>query len=94
MIICIDDGLHKINTTFNITVEDVNDNAPKFNPQKQPINLTENFGTATYTGHCVTSMCATDKDIGPNANLTYKLILDEQETENFHFYLKDEVCMK
>ena len=54
---------------MTIQVDDINDNAPRFTQKRYQATMSENFPT----GASVTSVSATDHDIGPNAKMTYTL---------------------
>ncbi|XP_048237881.1 protocadherin Fat 4-like isoform X2 [Haliotis rufescens] len=56
-------------TTLNITIMDVNDNAPQFNRGTSVPLVDENVGPKT-----ITTLTATDKDEGFNAKVSYSLI--------------------
>ncbi|XP_071103709.1 protocadherin Fat 4-like [Haliotis cracherodii] len=55
-------------TTLNITIMDVNDNAPQFNNGTTVFWVDENVGPKT-----ITTLTATDKDVGLNAKVSYSL---------------------
>ena len=56
-------------TTVEVTVLDFNDNAPNFVNFTERINIRED----TPNGSHILDVIADDKDIGPNANLTFSL---------------------
>ncbi|XP_048237750.1 fat-like cadherin-related tumor suppressor homolog isoform X2 [Haliotis rufescens] len=55
-------------TTLNITIMDVNDNAPQFNRGRTVFWVEENVGPKI-----ITTLTATDKDEGLNAKISYSL---------------------
>ncbi|XP_071101001.1 protocadherin Fat 4-like [Haliotis cracherodii] len=55
-------------TALNITIMDVNDNAPLFNGGSKVFWVEENVGPKT-----ITTLTATDKDVGLNAKVSYSL---------------------
>ncbi|XP_045196353.2 protocadherin Fat 4-like [Mercenaria mercenaria] len=57
----------KGNLSVTITIEDVNDNAPRFTQEEFFFSITENINKNTYLG----TLNATDKDIRENSNLTF-----------------------
>ncbi|VDI43587.1 Hypothetical predicted protein [Mytilus galloprovincialis] len=64
-------------TTVIITVLDINDNFPVFDPYNNTINLQENNGTDQndiYNSYRIIWFNASDADAGPNAELTFKII--------------------
>ena len=63
--------------TVTIRVTDVNDHPPQFTQSVYRATMSENYDR----GASITSVSATDKDIGINAKLTY--ILKEQDREYF-----------
>ncbi len=52
-----------------ITVDDLNDNVPFFEPESYPVFVSEN----TAVGTTVIRVMAFDNDIGTNAELTYSI---------------------
>lgn len=52
-----------------ITVADLNDNEPFFEPDSYPVFVSEN----TIVGTTVIRVMAFDNDIGTNADLTYSI---------------------
>ena len=64
--------------TVTILVDDVNDNSPHFVQSVYRATMSENLGKAAS----VTSVLATDLDLGVNARLTY--ILAERDREHFY----------
>ncbi len=54
-----------------ISVEDLNDNLPFFEPESYPVFVSEN----TMVGTTVIRVMAFDNDIGSNAELTYSILL-------------------
>ena len=54
-------------TFLNISVLDVNDNSPKFNPSTYSANVTEN----SKVGTSILNVTATDIDIGTNGQIVY-----------------------
>ncbi|XP_046565138.1 protocadherin Fat 4-like isoform X2 [Haliotis rubra] len=56
-------------TTLNITVMDINDNRPQFNPGKTVFSVEENAGRTS-----ITTLTATDKDEGRNGQVSYSLV--------------------
>ena len=62
---------------MTIQVDDINDHAPKFTQKLYQATMSENFPA----GASVTSVSATDMDIGANAKMIYTL--KEQDREFF-----------
>uniref|UniRef100_H2ZF81 Cadherin domain-containing protein n=1 Tax=Ciona savignyi TaxID=51511 RepID=H2ZF81_CIOSA len=56
-------------TSFTITVEDINDNPPRFPSDLIEIELSQ----SAFPGTFVTQLQSTDADIGRNAEVTYRL---------------------
>ncbi|RXM28742.1 Protocadherin Fat 4 [Acipenser ruthenus] len=56
-------------TTVNITVKDLNDNAPRFPHAVEHVNAVENWGA----GHTILQAKAVDPDEGPNGMVLYSL---------------------
>ncbi|XP_046573465.1 protocadherin Fat 4-like [Haliotis rubra] len=56
-------------TTLNITVMDINDNTPQFNPRTTVFSVEENAGPTS-----ITSLTATDEDEGRNGQVSYTLV--------------------
>ncbi|XP_046565139.1 protocadherin Fat 4-like [Haliotis rubra] len=56
-------------TTLNITIMDINDNAPQFNPGTTVFSVEENAGPTS-----ITTLTATDKDEGRNGQVSYSLV--------------------
>ena len=65
--------------TVVITINDVNDHAPVFSQKIYRATMSESYPK----GASVTSVSATDKDIGLNAQLTYSL----KEEDRVYFYM-------
>ncbi|XP_076993345.1 protocadherin beta-15-like [Tamandua tetradactyla] len=65
-------GTPRLNTEHTITVRvsDVNDNAPTFTHTSYTLYVRENNSPALHIG----SVSATDRDSGPNAQVTYSLL--------------------
>ncbi|XP_076993336.1 protocadherin beta-6-like [Tamandua tetradactyla] len=65
-------GTPRLNTEHSITVRvsDVNDNAPTFTQTSYTLYVRENNSPALHIG----SVSATDRDSGPNAQVTYSLL--------------------
>ncbi|XP_076993334.1 protocadherin beta-3-like [Tamandua tetradactyla] len=65
-------GTPRLNTEHTITVRvsDVNDNAPAFTQTSYTLYVRENNSPALHIG----SVSATDRDSGPNAQVTYSLL--------------------
>eukprot|EP00058_Branchiostoma_floridae_P010537 XP_002596025.1 hypothetical protein BRAFLDRAFT_84111 [Branchiostoma floridae] len=71
------DGIHNSTAVVDITVTDVNDNAPEFTKDVYEVEVNE---TAT-NGTVVAMVMATDIDSGDNGNITYTIISgNEQNT--------------
>ncbi|XP_035670182.1 protocadherin Fat 4-like, partial [Branchiostoma floridae] len=71
------DGIHNSTAVVDITVTDVNDNAPEFTKDVYEVEVNE---TAT-NGTAVAMVMATDIDSGDNGNITYTIISgNEQNT--------------
>ncbi|XP_046715399.1 protocadherin gamma-A4-like isoform X15 [Silurus meridionalis] len=82
-LIAVDGGNPQRSGTVNIdvTVLDVNDNAPIFNQTQYTATVTENAAPGTY----ITTLNATDADSGSNGELSYSFSdLKEHLTEIFH----------
>ncbi|XP_035676136.1 protocadherin Fat 4-like [Branchiostoma floridae] len=60
---------HNVTTLVNITVLDVNDNPPVFDPHVYYVSLLE----STSIGAAVTQLKCTDNDEGTNADMTYSI---------------------
>ncbi|XP_069696735.1 fat-like cadherin-related tumor suppressor homolog [Periplaneta americana] len=58
-----------------ITVEDVNDNAPKFEKAVASFRVTEN----AHNGTAFFRVNATDADLGENARVTYSMVTDTED---------------
>ena len=67
------------NVTVQITVTDVNDNAPEFSQEVFQVEVSEEM----LTGSVVVQITAVDIDLGFNANLTYE-IESGNELQNFN----------
>ena len=82
-IIVSDGGIHPLQnmTLVSITVEDLNDNAPKFTEALYRIQVAENVIVSTLVG----SVFATDDDIGVNSDVTY--MLDPLSMNVHHFVI-------
>ena len=65
--------------TVTIYVEDINDHGPTFTQSVYRTTMSENY----EAGVSVTSISATDPDIGSNARMTYTLAEKDRE----HFYM-------
>lgn len=63
---------------MTILIDDINDHAPHFTKSIYHTTMSENFAK----GASITSVSATDLDIGHNAKLTYTL--KEQDREYFY----------
>ncbi|XP_078576868.1 protocadherin Fat 4-like isoform X2 [Branchiostoma floridae x Branchiostoma japonicum] len=70
------DGIHNSTAVVNITVTDVNDNAPEFTKDVYEVEVNE---TAT-NGTAVAMVMATDIDSGDNGNITYTIISGNENT--------------
>lgn len=72
-----DHGLPPLNSTTIVTVviHDINDNNPKFSQPVYNVTLHENRDPGTP----VTTVQATDDDVGPNGNVTYKIDSTSQD---------------
>ena len=66
-----DNGLPPLNSTtvVRVTIDDINDNPPKFSHSVYNATLLENRNSGTH----VIALNATDEDIGSNGNVTYKI---------------------
>ena len=60
--------------TYNITILDVNDNRPSFDQQSYSVMVPENLPPLSV----LTTVNATDRDIGTNADLTFSLVDSSQ----------------
>lgn len=69
--------LNTASATVTIYVEDINDHAPQFTQKVYKATMSENLAI----DGSITSISATDKDIGKHAKLTY--ILKEQDRTYF-----------
>ena len=71
VIFCEDSGVPKLNTstTFEVEVDDENDNAPAFLQDRYNVSITEN----NAINDTMLQVAATDKDIGINSDITYSL---------------------
>ena len=67
-------------TTVNITILDVNDNAPRFAVSNAEAYVIENWPV----GHDVYHASATDPDSGVNSELSYALMSGSSDTFNIH----------
>ena len=71
---------------FGIVIEDVNDNRPQFESTVSVLNITVRESNAPSTLNCESSVIdlrtvrATDRDIGSNAEVTYKVTEDHGST--------------
>ncbi|KAL4239383.1 hypothetical protein ACF0H5_000200 [Mactra antiquata] len=81
VVIATDNGVPKksSNVTVNVTIDDFNDNPPTFITSNKSIDVWENV----TTGYSVIHIRATDKDIGPNANITFTLQDNDPATNYF-----------
>ena len=61
--------------TVTVEVEDINDQRPKFTKKLYKTTMSEYYPP----GASITSISATDKDIGSNARLTYMLKKEDRE---------------
>ncbi|XP_031558160.1 protocadherin Fat 4-like [Actinia tenebrosa] len=77
--ISVNDSKHQSISYLNITVLDVNDNAPNFSNMSYYISMPED----SQLGSAVMNVKATDADIGTNAMITYSII-SLQHTSYFH----------
>lgn len=66
----LDEHARNSTTTVNISVMDLNDNAPRFNEKIYDVSILEN---ATL-GHVVLVLTAQDDDKGLNANVSYTVL--------------------
>ena len=62
-----------------IHIEDINDHAPRFTQKYYETTMSENYPV----GASVTSVSASDPDIGANAKMTYTL----KEQDRTYFYM-------
>ena len=62
-----------------ITISDVNDNSPIFEPHSNTFSILEN----QLAGRVITTLTATDADSGSNAIVQYEIIGDSQATRAF-----------
>ena len=60
---------------MTIIITDINDHRPKFTKQVYHTTMSENYAI----GQSITSVSATDDDIGSNAALTYSLMEADRE---------------
>ena len=74
---CRDSGSPSLNATatFTVAVEDENDNAPVFPQPSVTITLAE----GDRTGEIVTTITATDRDLGVNAEVKYSVVNSTQD---------------
>ncbi|KAL8576350.1 hypothetical protein ACOMHN_048917 [Nucella lapillus] len=72
---CQDSGSPRLNATatFDVKVEDVNDNPPLFTRSNVTFSVTE----GDRTGEIVYTLTATDRDLGQNADITYRMVSPE-----------------
>ena len=68
-----------------VTIDDVNDNAPVFNPTSYSGNITENSGI----GLSILSVNATDIDLGSNAEVTFSV--DTRFDHLFYFKAQENI---
>jgi protocadherin delta 1 len=81
-IVCTDFGLPVPMTSRQavvVVVDDVNDNAPEFEQPLYRAELIEN----NYVGAFVVHVAATDRDVGPNGRLEYRMVADDPGSEYF-----------
>lgn len=65
--------------TFNVTIEDINDNAPMFDKS----TYEESIPRDMEVNRTVLRIAATDIDFGENAHITYSLIANNPHEEDF-----------
>ncbi|XP_005089075.2 neural-cadherin [Aplysia californica] len=66
--------------TFRVTIEDINDHAPRFSQNEFSVDIPV---TATVN-YFVRQMEATDEDVGVNANITYSIASSSNSDGYFH----------
>jgi len=71
--------LYPASATVTIQVDDINDHSPLFTQSLYRATMSESF----LKGTSVTSISATDQDVGINARLSYTL----KEHDREHFYV-------
>ena len=71
VIFCEDDGKPKLSTTatFDVEIDDENDNAPRFLQSVYNISIPEN----NAVNDTILQVAATDKDSGANSQITYQI---------------------
>ncbi|XP_077627075.1 protocadherin-23 [Crocuta crocuta] len=83
VILASDHGFPPLSSTAIVSIEvlDVNDNPPKFNTLKYHAHVKE----STPLGSHITVVSATDRDVGPHAEIVYYII---SGNEKGHFHLE------
>ncbi|XP_051751356.1 protocadherin Fat 4-like isoform X3 [Ctenopharyngodon idella] len=77
---------HSTTTTLDISVTDINDNAPIFSRQQYEITVSEHV----EVGRAVVDVMATDKDNGANAIVTYHIVKQEPSSTSPVFIIDAE----
>ncbi|CAI9734033.1 protocadherin Fat 4-like [Octopus vulgaris] len=88
LIVQVSDGVHKVESTVTITIDDVNDHAPEFTKSNYEFNLMENV----TIGQIVGQVTALDKDDGINGKLSYSL--SGKGSQYFGIKLNGEIFVK
>ncbi|XP_036365784.1 protocadherin Fat 4-like isoform X1 [Octopus sinensis] len=88
LIVQVSDGVHKVESTVTITIDDVNDHAPEFSKSNYEFNLMENV----TIGQIVGQVTALDKDDGINGKLSYSL--SGKGSQYFSIKLNGEIFVK
>ncbi|XP_076546955.1 cadherin 89D isoform X2 [Osmia lignaria lignaria] len=78
LVVAKDSGGLADNITIRIHVVDVNDHAPIFDKSWYTFDVPE----GTYAGYTLGTVQAVDADFGVNANVSYELILNNENLEN------------
>ncbi len=74
------------NTSLEISVTDINDNAPIFSRQQYETTVSEHAEVGTN----VIDVMATDKDDGENAIVTYHIVSQEPSSTPLNFTIDEE----
>ncbi|XP_026118590.1 protocadherin Fat 1 isoform X2 [Carassius auratus] len=77
---------HSATTTLDISVTDINDNAPIFSEQQYKITVSEHVEVGTN----IIDLKATDKDDGENAIVTYHIVKQEPSETPLVFTIDEE----
>uniref|UniRef100_A0A8C1ING6 Cadherin domain-containing protein n=1 Tax=Cyprinus carpio TaxID=7962 RepID=A0A8C1ING6_CYPCA len=77
---------HSATTTLDISVTDINDNAPIFSKQQYEATVSEHAEVRTN----IIDIMATDKDDGENAIVTYHIVKQEPSSTPLAFTIDEE----